>query len=66
MAKSGLLYDSNEVSRTESFLNEQNVLMQKADEEKEVQNKNILRYAVILGGVALTLILFKVFFKKRK
>lgn len=66
MSKIGLRYDSNEVSKTESFLNQQNDLMQQADEEKELQNKKILRYVVILGGVALTLILFRVFLKKRK
>jgi hypothetical protein len=66
MSKIGLRFDSNEISKTESFLNKQNDLMQQADEEKELQNKKILRYVVILGGVALTLILFRVFLKKRK
>jgi uncharacterized membrane protein YadS len=66
MAGIGVVYDSNEVSRMESFLNKQNDLMQGIDKEKEFQNKNILRYAVILGGVALTLVLFKVFISKRK
>lgn len=66
MAGIGVVYDSNEVSRMESFLNKQNDLMQGIDKEKEFQNKNILRYAVILGGVALTLVLFKVFISKKK
>jgi hypothetical protein len=66
MSKIGLRFDSNEISKTESFLNKQNDLLQQADEDKEVQNKKILRYVVILGGVALTLILFRVFLKKRK
>jgi hypothetical protein len=66
MAGVGVVYDSNEVSRMESFLKSQNALMEGVDKEKQVQNKNILRYAVILGGVALTLVLFKVFISKRK
>jgi len=66
MAGVGVVYDSNELSRLESFLNQQNDLMEKVDKETQVQNKNILRYAVILGGVALTLVLFKVFISKRK
>jgi len=66
MAGVGVIYDSNEISRLESFLNQQNDLMEKVDKEKEVQNKNILRYAVILGGVAIVLVLFKVLVNKKK
>jgi hypothetical protein len=66
MAGVGVVYDSNEVSRMESFLKSQNALMEGVDKEKQVQNKNILRYAVILGGVAITLVLFKVLINKRK
>jgi len=66
MAGVGVVYDSNEISRLESFLNQQNDLMEKVDKEKEVQNKNILRYAVILGGIAIVLVLFKVLVDKKK
>jgi len=66
MAGVGVIYDSNEISRLESFLNQQNDLMEKVDKEKEVQNKNILRYAVILGGIAIVLVLFKVLVDKKK
>jgi hypothetical protein len=62
----GVIYDSNEISRTESFLNKQNDLMEQVDKETEVKNKSILRYAVILGGVAIVLVLFKVLVNKRK
>ena len=66
MAGVGVIYDSNEISRNEKFLNSQNDLMERADLEKSVQNKNILRYAVLLGGIAITLVLFKVFVNKIK
>jgi hypothetical protein len=62
----GVIYDSNEVSRMESFLKSQNALMEGVDKETEVKNKSILRYAVILGGVAIVLVLFKVLVNKRK
>jgi len=62
----GVIYDINEISRTESFLNKQNDLMEQVDKETEVKNKSILRYAVILGGVAIVLVLFKVLVNKRK
>jgi tetrahydromethanopterin S-methyltransferase subunit G len=66
MAGVGVIYDSNEVSRMEKLLDETNTLFEKADNEKQFQNKNILRYAVILGGIAITLVLFKVFIDKKK
>jgi hypothetical protein len=66
MAGVGVVYDSNEVSRTESFLKSQNALMEQVDKETEVKNKSILRYAVILGGVAIVLVLFKVLVNKKK
>jgi hypothetical protein len=66
MAGVGVVYDSNEVSRTESFLTNQNALMEQVDKENEVKNKSILRYAVILGGVAIVLVLFKVLVNKKK
>jgi hypothetical protein len=66
MAGVGVVYDSNEVSRTESFLKSQNALMEQVDKENEVKNKSILRYAVILGGVAIVLVLFKVLVNKKK
>lgn len=66
MAGVGVVYDSNEFSRTESFLKSQNALMEQVDKETEVKNKSILRYAVILGGVAIVLVLFKVLINKKK
>jgi type II secretory pathway component PulF len=66
MAGVGVVYDSNEVSRMESFLKKQNDLMEQVDKETEVKNKSILRYAVILGGVAIVLVLFKTLVNKRK
>jgi hypothetical protein len=66
MAGVGVIYDSNEVSRMEKLLDETNTLFEKADNEKQFQNKNILRYAILLGGIAITLVLFKVLLDKKK
>jgi len=66
MAGVGVIYDSNEVSRMEKLLDETNTLFEKADNEKQFQNKNILRYAILLGGIAITLVLFKVLVNKKK
>jgi capsule polysaccharide export protein KpsC/LpsZ len=66
MAGVGVIYDSNEVSRMEKLLDETNTLFEKVDNEKQFQNNNILRYAILLGGIAITLVLFKVLVNKKK
>jgi hypothetical protein len=66
MAGVGVIYDSNEVSRMEKLLDETNTLLEKVDNEKQFQNNNILRYAILLGGIAITLVLFKVLVNKKK
>lgn len=66
MAGVGVIYDSNEVSRMEKLLDETNTLFEKVDNEKQFQNNNILRYALLLGGIAITLVLFKVLVNKKK
>jgi len=66
MAGVGVIYDSSEVSRMEKLLDETNTLLEKVDNEKQFQNNNILRYAILLGGIAITLVLFKVLVNKKK
>jgi hypothetical protein len=63
---SGRIYDIGEVPRLEAFIKEQQDAMDKIDSEKSVQDKKILRYALLLGGVAITLVLFKYLVDKRK
>jgi hypothetical protein len=63
---SGKIYDIGEVPRLEAFIKEQQDEMDKIDSEKSVQDKTILRYAIRLGGVAITVVLFKYLVDKRK
>jgi hypothetical protein len=62
----GVVYDRNEVSRMDAFLKSQNELMQQADKGKELQNQNVLKYAVLLGGIVITLVFFKIMVNKKK
>ena len=63
---SGKIYDVGEVPRLEAFIKEQQDAMDKIDKEKSVQNNNVLRYAILLGGVAVTLVLFKYLVNRKK
>jgi len=63
---SGRIYDIGEVPRLEAFIKEQQDEMDKIDSEKSVQDKKILRYAILLGGVAITLVLFKYLVDRKK
>ena len=63
---SGKTYDVAEYGRLDAFIKEQQGEMDKIDLEKSVQNKNILRYAIILGGVTITLVLFNYLVNRKK
>ena len=63
---SGKTYDVAEFGRLNTFLNQQQEEMDKIDKEDSVQNKKVLRYALILTGVALSLFAFKYLVSKRK
>jgi hypothetical protein len=63
---SGKTYDVAEYGRLENYIKEQEGELDKIDLEKSVQDKKILRYAILLGGVTITLVLFKVLMDKRK
>ena len=56
---SGKTYDVAEYGRLDAFLNQQQDEMDKIDREDSFQNKKVLRYALILTGVALSLFAFK-------
>jgi len=63
---SGKTYDVAEYGRLDAFIKEQQGEMDKIDKEQSVQNKNILRYAIILGGVTITLVLFNYLVNRKK
>ena len=65
-ATAGKTYDSAEFSRLDEFLNNQQSQMDLIDKEKEVQNKKVVQYALLLFGVVTTLILFKKLVDKKK
>jgi hypothetical protein len=64
--KAGKTYDVSEYGRLEKFIKEQDTLLNNEEAKVPLQNKKILRYAVILGGVAIVLVLFKVLIEKKK
>lgn len=65
-ATAGKTYDSAEFSRLDEFLSNQQSQMDLIDKEKEVQNKKVVQYALLLAGAVVTIILFKVLVDKKK
>jgi hypothetical protein len=63
---SGKTYDTQEYSRLESFIKEQQDEMDKIDKEKSVQTTKIVQYAMILTGIVLTLYAFSSLVNKKK
>jgi hypothetical protein len=62
----GKTYDSEEYSRLDAFLKEQQDEMDKIDKEKSVQTTKIVQYAMVLTGVVLSLYTFSVLINKKK
>lgn len=62
----GRTYDTQEYSRLDVFLKEQQGEMDKIDKEKSVQTIKIVRYVMVLTGVALTLFIFNKFVNKKR
>lgn len=63
---SGKTYDVAEYGRLDAFIKEQQDEMDKIDLEKSVQDKKILRYAIVLAGVTVTLVLFNYLVNRKK
>jgi hypothetical protein len=63
---SGKTYDTQEYSRLDSFIKEQQAEMDKIDKEKSVQTTKIVQYAMILTGIVLTLYAFSSLVNKKK
>jgi hypothetical protein len=62
----GKIYDSEEYSRLDAFLKEQQDEMNKIDREKSVQTTKIIQYAMVLTGVVLSLYWFSNLVNKKK
>jgi hypothetical protein len=62
----GKIYDSQEYSRLDAFLKEQQDEMTKIDKEKSVQTTKIVQYAMVLTGVVLSLYFFSRLVNKKK
>lgn len=62
----GKTYDSQEYSRLDAFLKEQQNEMDKIDLEKSVQTTKIIQYAMVLTGVVLSLYMFNRLVNKKK
>lgn len=63
---SGKTYDTQEYSRLDAFIKEQQSEMDKIDKEKSVQNKKILQYTLVLTGVVVTLYAFSRLVNRKK
>ena len=62
----GKTYDTQEYSRLDAFLKEQQDEMNKIDREKSFQTKKIVQYAMVLTGVVLSLYFFSTMVNKKK
>ena len=62
----GRIYDSTESKRIEEFLSNQSSELDKVDAEKEIADKKVLRYTILLAGGVLSLILLKVLISRNK
>lgn len=63
---SGKTYDTQEYSRLDNFIKEQQAEMDKIDKEKTVQTKKIVQYAMILTGVVVSLYVFSRLVNKKQ
>jgi hypothetical protein len=62
----GRIYDSTESKRIEEFLSNQTSELDKVDLEKEIADKKVLRYTILLAGGVLSLILLKYLINRKK
>lgn len=62
----GRIFDKTESKRIEDFLKTQSSELDKVDMEKELADKKVLRYTILLAGGVLSLILLKVLISKKK
>ena len=63
---SGKTYDVAEFGRLEDFFKEQEAEFRKTDLDKNVQNKKLLQYVLILTGAVVSLYTFSVLVNKKR
>ena len=63
---SGKTYDVAEYGRLDTFIKEQQAEMDKIDKEKSVQTTKVVRCAMVLTGVVVTLYAFSRLVNKKK
>jgi hypothetical protein len=63
---SGKTYDVAEYGRLDTFIKEQQAEMDRIDKEKSVQTVKIVRYALVLTGVVVSLYFFSRLVNKKK
>lgn len=63
---SGRIYDKTENARIEEYLSNQTTELEKLESEKELTDKTTLRYAIILGGSVVLLVLLKFLISRKK
>ncbi len=66
MNTAGKTYDTQEFSRLDDFIKEQQSEMEKIDREKSVQTTKIVQYAMVLTGIVLSLYWFSSLVNKKK
>jgi len=62
----GRIYDKDESKRIDDFLNTQSSELDKVEAEKEIGNKNVLRYTILLAIGVVSLITLKYLISKKK
>ena len=61
----GKIYDTDEVSTINEFLNTQTKELKALESETEVLDKTVMRYAIIIGGAIVAILAVK-FLTSRK
>lgn len=61
----GKIYDSNETTRIKELLSTQKELLSNLDNSKENANKTVLKYAILIGGSAVILLLLNYIVTKK-
>ena len=60
----GYIYDASAEKRLQDFVNKQEEEFSKI--EKEQYDKKLIQYAIVVGGVAVTILILGLVFKKKK
>jgi|LakMenEpi03Aug12_release.lakeMendotaPanAssembly.Ray.scaffolds.fasta_scaffold396648_3 hypothetical protein len=61
----GKIYDKDEVGRINEFLNSQNKELKALESERQVVDKTVMRYAVIISGAIIAILAVKFLTSRR-